>query len=283
MTENKEQGSAVEHQARPSGNEVQPSTKIEAFCCPHCGAYTHQFWFSLLGIRIEKGKLPQILGDDTLERIKEMRIKGPNLEEGMLKRWEQTVEKYKTGKVFFEELKSIYSQLQINNIHLSKCFTCDEIAVWIHERLVFPPQRSGPEPNSDLPPDIIADYHEAQSILNLSPRGAAALLRLCVEKLVNHLDAEGSDLYEKIADLVRKGLDGRVQKSLDAVRVIGNEALHPGQLDLRDDRDTAETLFKLVNVIAEKMISEPKHVEKAYELLPPSKREAIERRDEDSK
>ena len=82
---------------------------------------------------------------------------------------------------------------------------------------------------------------------------------------------------------MKKGLDDHVQQALDAVRVIGNEAVHPGQMDLQDDRDTAETLFKLVNVIAEKTISEPKHVKKAFELLPPSKREAIERRDKDSK
>lgn len=226
--------------------------------------------------------MPHIPGDEFLARIKKMAIENPEFEERMLKRWKQTVEKFKTGKVFFEEIEYTGTKLQINNIHLSKCFTCGEIAVWIHERLVFPPQRNGPEPNPDLPPDITADYHEAQSILNLSPRGAAALLRLCVEKLVNHLDADGSNLFEKIADLVTKGLDARVQKSLDAVRVIGNEAVHPGQMDLRDDRDTAETLFMLVNVIVEKTISEPKHVEKAYELLPPSKREAIERRDEDS-
>ena len=201
----------------------------------------------------------------------------------MLKRWEQTVENFMTGKVFFEKIELATSIIQINNIHLSKCFTCDEIAVWIHDRLVFPPQRNGPEPNSDLPPDITADYHEAQSILNLSPRGAAALLRLCVEKLVNHLKAKGSSLDEKIADLVKKGLDSHVQKALDVVRVIGNEAIHPGQMDLKDGRDTAETLFKLINVVVEKTISHPKHVEEVYGLLPPSKREAIERRDKDSK
>jgi hypothetical protein len=68
--------------------------------------------------------------------------------------------------------------------------------------------------------------------------------------------------------------------ALDAVRVIGNNAAaHPGKLDLRDDRPTAETLFDLVNLICEKMISEPKHVKAVYEKLPQSAREAIEKRD----
>jgi hypothetical protein len=63
------------------------------------------------------------------------------------------------------------------------------------------------------------------------------------------------------------------------VRVIGNNAVHPGQIDLRDDRTTAETLFGLVNLICEKMITEPKHVEAVYERLPESDRKAIEQRD----
>jgi acetyl/propionyl-CoA carboxylase alpha subunit len=70
-----------------------------------------------------------------------------------------------------------------------------------------------------------------------------------------------------------------VQKALDVVRVIGNNAVHPGQIDLRDDRRTAETLFGLVNLICEKMITEPKHVEAVYEKLPESARHAIEKRD----
>jgi Domain of unknown function (DUF4145) len=49
-----------------------------------------------------------------------------------------------------------------------------------------------------------------------------------------------------VASLVRKGLSPVVQQALDAVRVIGNEAVHPETLDLKDDRDTATTLFGLV-------------------------------------
>jgi hypothetical protein len=61
--------------------------------------------------------------------------------------------------------------------------------------------------------------------------------------------------------------------------VIGNNAVHPGQIELRDDRATAEELFALVNLIAERMISQPKHIEAMYSRLPESKRKEIERRD----
>jgi hypothetical protein len=61
--------------------------------------------------------------------------------------------------------------------------------------------------------------------------------------------------------------------------VIGNEAVHPGTLDLKDDLDTATKLFGLVNITAEQMISNPKHVKEIYAKLPESKRNAIDKRD----
>lgn len=70
-----------------------------------------------------------------------------------------------------------------------------------------------------------------------------------------------------------------VQKSLDVVRVIGKEAVQPGVLDLKDDRDTALQLLKFVNAIATQMISHPKNMEAMYQKLPESKRKAIEVRD----
>ena len=279
MAEEEKQKQPAEQQSRPSGKDVPPSIKGEAFCCPHCGAYTHQFWYTLYVRRKDKGDLPFVPANELLTRLDEAHDVANEKRE----QWRRVFEKYATGKVFFNENETGYSSIEARNLHLSKCYTCDEIAVWVHDRLVYPAQRNGPEPNEDLPDHIKTDYEEARSILNLSPRGAAALLRLCVEKLCIHLKADGSTLDGKIADLVKKGLSVRVQQSLDAVRVIGNEAVHPGQMDLEDNRDTAEALFRLINVIAEKTISEPKHVEAAYRSLPPSKLDAIDRRDKDSK
>ena len=61
--------------------------------------------------------------------------------------------------------------------------------------------------------------------------------------------------------------------------MIGNNAVHPGQMDLRDDRPTAESLFHFLNLIAAKMISGPKHVKEVFATLPESARKAIEERD----
>jgi len=35
-----------------------------------------------------------------------------------------------------------------------------------------------------------------------------------------------------------------ILQSLDIVRVIGNESVHPGVIDLKDDRHTALRLFR---------------------------------------
>ena len=234
-----------------SDQEVPPPLGSDSFSCPHCGAFAHQLWFELHVGSTEKNALPTIHGCDSSSDLRKLRMSLENIPSG---------EKIASGKVYY----------------LSRCYACEDIAVWIQERLVFPPKRTGPQPNPDLPDDIKVDYEEARSILDLSPRGAAALLRLCIEKLCNHLGASGKPLNAQIADLAEKSLIGEQERNaLHVVRVIGNEAVHPGKMDLKDDRDTAEKLFMIVNVIAEKTISYPKHVGEISESLPEPKREAI--------
>lgn len=192
-------------------------------------------------------------------------------------------DKMDSGLIFFGERKTTYPDYSAENIHLSKCYHCKKIAVWIHGNLLFPNEKIGIAPNQDLPDEILRDFEEARSILGDSPRGAAALLRLCVQKLCIHLGEKGKNIDDDIARLVAKGLNPLVQKSLDIVRVIGNEAVHPGVIDLNDDRDTASQLLNLINSIVDQMISHPKQVETMYEKLPESKRAAIEKRDGKSK
>ncbi|KAF0864720.1 DUF4145 domain-containing protein [Pseudomonas sp. LD120] len=130
-----------------------------------------------------------------------------------------------------------------------------------------------------MPKDIRLDYEEASSILDKSPRGAAALLRLAIQKLCKELGQPGKNINDDIKSLVAAGLSSMVQQALDTVRVIGNSAVHPGQIDLKDDRQTAESLFMLVNLIVEKMISEPKHVKAMFDSLPGNLIQGIKDRD----
>lgn len=146
--------------------------------------------------------------------------------------------------------------------------------------MIFPSSGTAPLPNNDIPTDIRMDYEEARSIAGLSPRGAAALLRLAIQKLCKHLGEPGLNINDDIKSLVQKGLPPQVQQALDIVRVVGNNAVHPGQLNFNDGSDIAGKLFGLVNLIAEVMISQPKHVAEMFDsLIPPGTQQAIARRD----
>src|SRR5207249_4010702 len=108
-----------------------------------------------------------------------------------------------SGMVYLESISSgKYGRSEVLNLHLSKCYHCKKIAVWVSDRLVFPPTKSGVMPNSDLPSEVIADFEEAREIVSASPRGAAALLRLCIQKLCAHRGEKGRTIYDDIASLV---------------------------------------------------------------------------------
>lgn len=255
---------------------IPPSTSETAFNCPHCGAFTTQFWYKLFadGIRNER-KTPIIPKPEHKAKLEDNREIEAKEKEKLLK-W---VDRMTSGLVFLDATSGKYLDSGVENLHLSECYNCRKIAVWVNERLVFPEHKTTTQPNSDLPDQIIRDYEEARSIVDLSPRAAAALLRLAIQKLCAHLGESGKDLNNDIKNLVAKGLDPVVQQSLDIVRVIGNESVHPGTIDLNDDRETAIRLFDLVNAIADQMISHPKKVREMYGKLPEAKRKAIEARD----
>ena len=85
---------------------------------------------------------------------------------------------------------------------------------------------------------------------------------------------------KNIGELVKKGLPKTVQQALDVVRVVGNKAVHPGQIAFDvDDKNTATMLMRLLNIIVERMITEPKEIDSLYQGLPESVRNAIENRD----
>lgn len=257
---------------------VQPSIKETAFDCPHCGAYTTQEWYSLYAKEIDRGtRIPFIPNEESHKDI----VSDKNLNDEMRSALINWLAKISLGEVIIERHKdSLYGLYDASNIFLSECYNCNKIAVWVYNRLLFPPLRSGQPANPDLPDQTRRDYEEAQSIVNLSPRGAAALLRLCIQKLCMHLGEKGKNIDDDIASLVAKGLNPIVQKSLDVVRVVGNEAVHPGHLNLKDDPDTANTLFTLVNLIVDQMITHPKTVDAMYGKLPESKKAAIAARND---
>lgn len=76
-----------------------------------------------------------------------------------------------------------------NPIKVAECHRCKKMSIWLEGtlkyplELIYPRQMTAPLPNEDIPEDCKPDYLEARAIANDSPRGAAALLRLCIQKL----------------------------------------------------------------------------------------------------
>jgi hypothetical protein len=230
-----------------AGDYVAPVLNRKAFHCPHCNVYAPQLWQHCL---VEE---PQ------------------DLPGGF------------TGTV-----------QQGTNAHQGHCFNCQKPTYWLsflHGTAVFTGEdvtaimvwpvgsANAPYPHPDFPEDPKADYEEARGIVDRSPRGATALLRLSLQKLCQALGQSGKNINDDIAALVQNGLPPGIQEALDSLRVIGNNAVHPGQLDLRDEPATAVALFGLLNFIVEQMITRPRELANIYAKLPPSAVAAIQKRD----
>src|SRR4051812_48374306 len=74
-------------------------------------------------------------------------------------------------------------QMEDRRFLVSRCEQCKFPTIWLGETMIFPGDLTAEPPNSDMPPEIARDYNEARAILGISSRGAAALLRLGIQKL----------------------------------------------------------------------------------------------------
>lgn len=167
-----------------------------------------------------------------------------------------------------------------NPVQIFKCTNCKEKIVWVNGEYAYPDLQPI-QPNVDMPDTVKLLYKEAGLIYAKSPRAACALLRLAVDRLCNELGETDRDINKNIAALVKRGLSVDVQQALDIVRVVGNKAVHPGQIAFDvDSKETAETLFSLINIITDRLISEPKRIQEMFDKLPDSVKTAVRKRDE---
>jgi hypothetical protein len=262
---------------------VPPSITLKSFSCPRCGAHADQTWFQVFAHSInEEPYKPRVMTKERLEQFRaQMETERDPQQLEFIKSFLPTAERLASGFPLLDRrTNDKWVGFDLENIHVSQCYSCQQISIWLNDTILYPPSRFELEPNADLNPDIRADFDEARTVLDLSPRSAAALLRLCIQKIGIQLGLPGKNINDDIKALVAKGLDPRVQKALDLVRVIGNNAVHPGTLDLKDDRETAAKLFALVNRIADDMITHPKELDALYnEKVPEGAKAQIAKRD----
>lgn len=170
------------------------------------------------------------------------------------------------------------------------CRACSKGSVWKRYewnnnydyklRLVDPIVPNAPEPAHDMPDDVKTDYEEARLVVELSPRSSAALLRLALQKLCKHLGERGEHIDTDIRALAKKPEFGeRLIRAADTLRITGNNAVHPGEMDENDIDNVSNGLFELLNLIVTAGIAEPKKWDAMYECLPESPRKAAEKKD----
>ncbi|SFV89001.1 hypothetical protein MNB_SUP05-SYMBIONT-5-81 [hydrothermal vent metagenome] len=241
-----------------------PEYESNKFQCPHCNTVATQKWFTA----------------DSASNIATKILKHLYLN------YRSSIPDYTQNGIaeFLEEIdnnfKSNFHQFVPERFSVATCLSCDNFTLWVNKDIVYPKKMTLPPPNIDLNEDIKALYLEASLILMDSPKGSTALLRLALQKLLKQVGQDGKNINNDIKALVFEGVSPKIQKALDVLRVSGNKAVHPGQIDLDDDAEVAQKLFNVLNFIAEELITKPKELDDLYaDVVPNETQNHIKQRD----
>lgn len=244
--------------------EKAPTFGSNKFKCPHCQVTAQQEWFDAsTASNIVNGIISHLFFD-----------------------YRTGIQDYQQKAIasFIETIKRYFERNFQNVIppkfSIATCASCKDISLWIDQHLVYPRKTSLPPPNSDMDDDIKELYQEAATIFLDSPKGATALLRLALQKLLKQVGKNGKNINNDIKELVSEGLSPKIQQALDILRVVGNNAVHPGQINLDDNSEIAIKLFGILNFIADEIITKPKELEQLYGgIIPEETQEHIKQRD----
>ncbi|MEL7104923.1 MAG: DUF4145 domain-containing protein [Pseudomonadota bacterium] len=255
-----------------------PSFGSIRFSCPHCGALAHQHWYVARAAELEKDATPVRYDREAIEKSKDEQLRKPEEERFRdMYFFDELIRSTDSDVFLSKEQKDPYT-FRLYNLEFSRCDSCGDVAVWLSDKLVFP--RTGPSgiATSDMPHKIRGLYDEAAAVFATSPRAAAALLRLALQHLLMELGCKGANINADINFLIDRGLDEEIAKPMHVLRIVGNESVHPGQIDVDDEPFIAEALFDLLNQIVEQMITKPRKREELWQKLPESKRKEVEER-----
>jgi len=234
----------------------------EAFVCPHCSVFAQQVWHQVV-FKKESHVNEWGIGDI---------VEYYQIEEG--------------AGVFFQDGEFLR---QRNVLAFCICQSCKESSLWSDHTLVYPVKSLIPSARDLMPNDVKKLYEEASAVFNSSPRASVALLRLALELLLPHLGAKKGNINSMISQLVneRKAI-GRIQEAMDTLRVIGNNAVHPGEIifegdDEENQRKTAISLFEILNYIVAETIEADLTIKNLYSDLPERALKGIDDRDKKTK
>jgi hypothetical protein len=247
---------------------MEPQLGAESFSCPHCNAVADQDWYSLF-LKPENATEVVVL---TLEAL--MLAKGSESD--------QFVQRLKDNVLAYEYQEHPRNlKVKLLNLHVSRCYNCKGFTVWVRDRLVFPIKGNEPldiieadfrqveedvqELEDNVPEsdehvqasveeveEASEDFEEAAAILNKSPRGAAALIRICIQNMMPLMKETGKNLDENISSLVRKGLEVEIQQAMDVLQVIRRNPGQESDVDLRDETAIATRMLESLKEILER-------------------------------
>src|SRR6266511_3662299 len=99
-----------------------------------CAAIAHQFWYRLRADEFCQGNAPSVPSADVIHDIEQLR----EIDQDQKNRLIDYIKRSRSGSVFLDEGTHENSYVHVGNLWLSKCFSCNEISVWVHDRLLFP-------------------------------------------------------------------------------------------------------------------------------------------------
>lgn len=244
--------------------DLTPKYKKEKFTCPHCQINSQQTWFDQDSASSAATQILKHVFYDYRPEIRD---------------YEQSAIKSFISKV--EAANNIHMQEFVpSDFSVATCLTCNEKTLWVDQQMVYPRKSSVAPPNEDMDDEIKDLYNESSTILTYSPKGATALLRLALQLLLKQIGKSGQNINNDIKELVADGLSPKIQQALDLLRVVGNNAVHPGQIDLNDGSNIALKLFHVLNFIADEMITKPRELELLYtDVVPDETKKHINQRD----
>lgn len=165
----------------------------------------------------------------------------------------------------------------------SKCTHCNKWSIWIDKFLVYPAQITVEDPNDDMPDEVKKLYRESAQVLSISPRAAAALLRLGLQILLGAVGGDGKNINDDIKKIVALGVEPETQRALDILRVFGNSGAHPGEIKLDEDPGLVHKMYGLMNYVTDRLITQKNQINELFEGLPEGIKNQIESRDSKNK
>ncbi|MDP9895390.1 hypothetical protein J2W32_004488 [Variovorax boronicumulans] len=203
-----------------STTDNAPAISKRSFTCPHCGAFAGQHWFHVHIREVHSnGGIPPSQGD--LVRV------------AHTSNSDQVYIAYAT-KMLHARLSFMAPEplaagrtYELFNSAVSRCGSCDKIALWVGDKLVFPESPLRPAAPLEVPEALRADYDEAAKVLPHSAKASAALSRRCLQTLLRDKGYKQHNLGNAIQALLDANtLPSGLAEIVDAIRNVGNFAAH---------------------------------------------------------